>query len=83
MTNLDHFIAQLHDPDYRAGLSARLANIASILDESSPFEPETLRIVGLKLAPELRLVAQYLCDHCRITGYNQCKYCGLLMAEAG
>jgi len=69
------------DDTHVAGLVETLRHAAGILDETS-LTSDVDRLVGFKLAPKLRDLAQRLCDHSRTSGDGTCRYCELLLTEA-
>jgi hypothetical protein len=82
--NRKYILEQLEtDHAFRSRLVEHIRCAASILRGESGFDIASDQYVGAKIAPELLELAQYLCDHVRVSSDHRCRYCELLLAEAG
>jgi hypothetical protein len=85
MTSNRSYFLNLLDTDSteRSRLVEALRASAGILDGTGKHGMHMDHYVGLVHAPQLRELAQYLCDHVRVSSDHRCRYCELILAEPG
>jgi hypothetical protein len=79
--NRSFYLDLLANDDRHVGHMVEVLRCAASILRGECYSEETREIVSLKLAEEIRDMAQHLCVHARVSSDGKCRYCELLLAQ--